>query len=142
MGGTSGGQSTGETGGAGGGAGSQALSFKADIWPVFVKVRQPVFVYRGTGSYESCSAAAPCHGSSPYGAGLSMSDSDTTYGALVDAASTSGLCDGAVRVIPGDPDGSCLVLFYKGRLGEADLQWVDEPEIELMRQWIAQGARP
>jgi hypothetical protein len=29
-----------------------------------------------------------------------------------------------------------------GRLGEADLQWVDEPEIELMRQWIAQGARP
>jgi hypothetical protein len=109
---------------------------------VFVKVRQPTFVYRGTGSYESCAAAAPCHGSSPPGAQLSMSDSDTTYRALIDVDSRSGLCDGALRVIPGDPDGSCLVKFYIGRLGEADLQWVDEAEIELMRQWIAQGARP
>jgi hypothetical protein len=71
-----------------------------------------------------------------------MSDSDTTYSALVDVGSTSSLCNGALRVIPGDPDGSCLVLFYKGRLGEADLKWVDQAEIELMRQWIAQGARP
>jgi len=127
--------------GAGGAASSAALSFETDIWPVFSKARQPPFVYRGTGSYGSCTAAAPCHGSSPFGARLSMIDSDTAYRALIDVASNSSLCGGAVRVIPGDPDRSCLVLFYKGRLGEADLQWVDQAEVELMRQWIAQGAR-
>jgi hypothetical protein len=70
-----------------------------------------------------------------------MSDAETAYRALFEVASTTGLCAGAIRVIPGDPDRSCLVLFYKGRLGEADLKWVDDAEIELVRQWIAQGAR-
>jgi hypothetical protein len=35
-----------------------------------------------------------------------------------------------------------LVLFYQGRLGTDDLGWVDDAEIELMREWIRQGALP
>jgi hypothetical protein len=34
-----------------------------------------------------------------------------------------------------------VVLFYQGRLKD-DLQWVPQTEIELMRRWIADGARP
>ena len=133
--------STGGSPGAGGGAGSAALGFAADIWPVFAQVRQPPFVYRGTGSYQGCTAASPCHGRANPGARLSMTDADAAYRALFQVASTSSLCAGAVRVIPGNPDGSCLVRFYQGRLKD-DLQWVPQSEIELMRRWIAEGARP
>lgn len=133
--------STGGTVGTGGGAGAMALGFAADIWPVFSQVRQPPFVYRGMGSYQGCTAASPCHGSANPGARLSMIDSDAAYRALVQVASTSSLCAGALRVIPGNPDGSCLVRFYQGRLKD-DLQWVPQSEIELMRRWISDGARP
>jgi hypothetical protein len=139
--GTGGRSSTAGTGGAGGGAGSTALSFQADIWPVFDQVRQPAFVYRGTGSYEGCTANGVCHGGATPGARLSMIDSATAYAALFEVASTTSLCGGTIRVAPGDPDRSCLVLFYEGRLRD-DLQWVDQAEIDLVRRWIAEGARP
>jgi pilus assembly protein FimV len=132
------------TGGAAG-TGATALSFAADIWPVFDKTRDPVFVYRGMGSYSGCSTpTSPCHGSANPGARFSMSDASTAYAALLGVSSTSGLCNTAgatTRVIPGDPDRSCLVRFYVGRLKD-DLQWVDQAEIDLVRRWIAEGARP
>jgi hypothetical protein len=132
---------TGGGGGGGGGGGSVALSFRTDIWPVFSQMRQPPFVYRGAGSYSGCTAASPCHGSASPGARLSLRDADTAYAALVNVASTTSLCAGTVRVIPGDPARSCLILFYQGRLKD-DLQWVEQAEIELVRRWIAEGARP
>ena len=130
--------------GTGGGGGAVALSFAADIWPVFKQVRNPPFVYRGMGTYGGCTAATPCHGSANPGARLSMIDSNTAYAALVNVASLTSLCVGrgaTTRVVPGDPDASCLVQFYVGRLKD-DLQWVDEVEIDLVRRWIAEGARP
>ena len=139
--GTGGNSSTAGTGGAGGGAGSAALSFAADIWPVFDQVRQPAFVYRGAGSYAGCTANGVCHGGTNPGARLSMSDRATAYGALFEVASTTTLCAGTIRVVPGDPDRSCLVLFYEGRLRD-DLQWVGQAEIDLVRRWIAEGAHP
>jgi hypothetical protein len=143
-GGAAGASSTGGAMGTGGGAGGTALSFAADIWPVIDQVRNPVFVYRGAGSYEGCTAASPCHGTSPFGARLSMVDSNAAYAAFVNVASITSLCAAAgatVRVVPGDPDRSCLVQFYVGRLKD-DLQWVGQPEIDLVRRWIAEGARP
>ena len=82
-----------------------------------------------------------CHGGPNPGARLAMTAADSTYRALVNVLSTTSLCNGTIRVVPGDPDRSCLVLFYQGRLKD-DLAWVDQAEIELVRRWIAQGARP
>lgn len=119
------------------------LSFAADIWPLWSRERDPVFVYRGMGSYSGCAdETAPCHGAPNPGALLSMADVDTAYAQMMDTPSTSGICEGTQRVAVGDPDQSCLVLFYVGRLGPDDLDWVDEAEIELMREWIRQGALP
>src|SRR5262245_30361718 len=73
-GGAAGVQGTGGTGGTGGVAGAAALSFAADIWPVFSQTRNPPFDYRGLGTYSGCTAAAPCHGSGSPGAGLRMFD--------------------------------------------------------------------
>jgi hypothetical protein len=151
MGGGSGGMA--ESGGAGAGAGSAgatnsagaagtgALSFARDIWPVFDKVRDPVFVYRGMGSYEGCTATGVCHGGEDPGAELYMPDAPTAYDDLLNVPALSNLCGDTVRVIPGNPDESCLILFYVGRLKD-DLQWVDEAEVDLVRRWIAEGAEP
>jgi hypothetical protein len=136
--------STGGSVGTGGSAGTAALSFAADIWPVFDQTRNPPFDYRGQGTYSGCTTAGPCHGSASPGAGLSMIDSSTAYGALVNVASRTSLCataGGTIRVVPGDPDRSCLIQFYVGRLKD-DLKWVDQSEIDLVRRWIAEGARP
>jgi hypothetical protein len=132
------------TGGTGG-SGTAALSFATDIWPVFSQVRNPPFDYRGLGTYAGCTTpTSPCHSAASPGAGLNMRDVDTAYGALVNVASATSLCrsgGGTTRVIPGDPDRSCLILFYQQRLKD-DLQWVDQAEIELVSRWIAEGARP
>jgi hypothetical protein len=131
--------------GTGGGAGTTAaLSFATDIWPVFSQTRNPPFDYRGQGLYSGCTAASPCHGSGPAGASLAMTSSSGAYSALVNVASRTSLCTSAgatMRVIPGNPDGSCLVAFYIGRLKD-DLKWVNQAEIDLVRRWIAEGARP
>jgi hypothetical protein len=117
------------------------LSFETDIWPVFAKVRDPIFVYYDGSTYESCVTTGVCHGGTSPGAGLRMRDHEMAYSMLLDAPSRSGLCNGTIRVVAGDPARSCLILFYETRLRE-ELEWVDAAEIDLMRRWIAQGARP
>lgn len=127
--------------GSGGESGSQPLSFKADIWPVISTVRDPVFVYYDGSTYESCVTVGVCHGGENPGAGLRMPDPETAYGMLFDVPSRSGLCNGTTRVVAGDPDQSCFILFYEGRLRD-ELDWVGTAEIDLMRRWIAEGALP
>jgi len=136
------------TGGAGAGganssagAAGQLLSFEADIWPVFEQIRDPVFVYYDSSTYESCVTAGVCHGGDRPGSGLSFATSDIAYQMLLDQPSSSSLCDGTVRVVPGNPEESCLILFYEGRLRD-ELEWVDTPEIDLAREWVRQGALP
>jgi hypothetical protein len=118
------------------------LSFATDIWPLWSMDRDPVFVYRGAGSYTGCSDEGVCHGGESPGAQLSMVDRETAYAQMIDTTSVSAICGGTQRVAVGDPDNSCLILFYVGRLGKDDLDWVDDAEIELMREWIRQGALP
>lgn len=135
------GPGTGGTSGGGGGSGSQVLGFEADIWPVFDKIREPPWKYYGTGSYDGCTTGGVCHGGSNPGAGLKMTDPGSAYRAFIDVPSVSSLCAGTIRVIAGEPDRSCLVLFYQQRLRD-ELNWVGQAEIDLVRRWIAQGARP
>jgi hypothetical protein len=108
---------------------------------VFAKVRDPIFVYYDGSTYESCVTGGVCHGGTTPGARLSMPDAETAYDQLLDAPSRSGLCNGTIRVVAGSPDRSCLIAFYETRLRE-ELEWVDAAEIDLVRRWIAQGARP
>jgi hypothetical protein len=122
--------------------GAAPLSFANDIWPLWSMERDPVFVYRGMGSYSGCTDSGVCHGGQSAGGQLSMADRETAYQQMIDTPSVSSLCAGTQRVAVGDPDNSCLILFYVGRLGKEDLAWVDDSEIELMREWIRQGALP
>jgi hypothetical protein len=126
---------------AGGGSGSTVLSFQADIWPVYVRLRDPPFVYPGAGSFSSCVDSGLCHSGPTPDAGLEMPDAETAYGMLIDVPSVSRLCAETIRVVPGNPVESCLILFYEGRLRN-ELDWVDTAEIDLMRTWIMQGALP
>jgi len=71
----------------------------------------------------------------------SMSLSLASARMLIGVSSLSSLCEQTIRVVPGDPDQSCLILFYEGRLRD-ELDWVDTAEIDLVRAWITQGALP
>lgn len=120
---------------------SATLSFAEDIFPVFDMTRDPVFVYPGGSTYTGCTDVGVCHAGERPGAMLSMPDAATAYAQLLEQPSLSALCDGTVRVVPGDPDVSCLILFYEGRLRD-ELDWVNDEEIDLVREWIRQGAAP
>jgi hypothetical protein len=137
----SGGGGSGGTGSPGGSGGSQALSFRADIYPMFAMTRDPIFVYPGGSTFESCTTTGVCHGGVRPGAGLQMLDANMAYGQLLNVPSTTELCNGTTRVIAGNPAQSCLILFYEGRLRD-ELDWVDNAEIDLVRRWIAEGALP
>jgi hypothetical protein len=145
---TTGGSSLGGGGTGGGSAGMPAagstartLSFEADIWPVFALIRDPIFEYYDGSTYESCVTAGVCHGGTSPGAGLRMPDPSTAYEQLLNVPSRTSLCDDTLRVVPGDPDQSCLILFYLQRL-QTELEWVNDAEIDLVREWITQGAAP
>ena len=100
-------------------------SFAADI--------QEIFDRRG------CSSSA-CHGSAQQ-AGVDLR-SGAAYDALVGVTAST---ESIVRVIPGDPDGSYLVMRVEGRqnvgsrmpLGGAPLDAID---LTNLRNWIANGA--
>jgi len=74
----------------------------------------------------------------------------TSFGELVNVEpfNVAALEDGLVRVAPGDPDGSFLVIKLEGppleygsrmpMLGDA----LTPTQIQLVRDWIAQGAEP
>jgi hypothetical protein len=129
------------TGALAGAGGSEPLSFEADIYPMFAALRDPVFVYHDGTKYESCVTTGVCHGGQNPGAGLRMPDAKTAYGMLLDQPSASDLCAGTIRVVARNPDESCLILFYEGRLRD-DLDWVSDTEIDRVRRWIDDGALP
>jgi hypothetical protein len=148
--GASGGAGAGGTGGAGtggagagGGAGtsSEPLSFEVDIWPMFDVIRDPPFVYYNGSIFEGCTTNGVCHGGENPGADLYMPDVDAAYDALLNVPSVTTLCNDTLRVVPGDPEQSCLILFYRQRLRD-ELEWVDDTEIGLVHRWIEEGALP
>lgn len=86
-----------------------------------------------------------CHSGAGAAAGLDLS-AGSAHAALVNVASTDKA--GAVRVIPGDPDGSYLVQKLRGDAGIVGLRmprngppFLSDDQINLVRQWIQQGAQ-
>ena len=102
-------------------------SFLADVAPILAE----------------CTA---CHGGfSP--AGLLSLESSKSYGGLVNAPEVTGTCTGLLRVKPGDPDDSALLLRMVGetcglRMPPNDRTYFDQlpQEVALVRTWILNGA--
>ena len=102
--------------------------------PSFATVIQEVFNRRGC-------ASGSCHGSTQ-AAGLSLTSS-TSYANLVNVTATQSA---AARVIPGDANGSYLIVKVEGRqtvgarmpFGGAVLDNID---LTNLKNWINQGAK-
>jgi hypothetical protein len=115
-----------------GGNGGSPRVIVAD--PSFATVIQEIFNRRGC-------ASGSCHGSAQ-AAGLNLS-SGSSYANLVNVAATQSA---AARVIPGDADGSYLIVKVEGRqtvgqrmpLGGSALDNID---LTNLKNWISQGAK-
>jgi hypothetical protein len=102
--------------------------------PSFSATIQEVFDRRG------CTQSA-CHGLAEQ-AGLDLRRG-TSYGDLVNVIATS---EPIVRVIPGNADGSYLVIKLEGRQRVGDrmpqgLAPLDSTDLTNVKNWIAQGAK-
>ena len=101
--------------------------------PSFAATVQEIFDRR------SCTSAS-CHGTAQM-AGLDLR-SGASYGELVSVLATS---EPILRVAPGDPDGSYLVMKLEGRQSVGDRMpqtgaVLDSIDLTNIRNWIAQGA--
>ena len=71
---------------------------------------------------------------------------ETSAENLINQPATSDACDGRIRVVPGDPDGSMVLSKITGDNLCGPLMPLDgdmpAEEIELVRKWIADGALP
>ncbi len=119
----------------------------ADAGPSWLAIYDDVFVRAG------CNGPGLCHGGT---AGMfQMLDPASTYAALVNAPAagmTPGMtgmaCQdaGLVRVVPGAPEESLLMMKLDGTHGCGDAMppvggLLTEEERELVRDWIMQGAQ-
>lgn len=92
---------------------------------------------------EGCTSGY-CHGSG--GGYLVLTDRETSYRNLVGANVFNGGCGVALRVLPGDPEGSLLwrkiapdVEVCEGKMPRGTLG-ISEDRANLVRQWILAGA--
>jgi len=88
---------------------------------------------------RSCTSSS-CHGTAQM-AGLDLR-SGPSYASLVSVRATS---EPILRVIPGDPDGSYLVIKLEGRQSVGDRMPqtgspLDTVDLTNIRNWISQGA--
>lgn len=90
---------------------------------------------------------AGCHGTVATQEGLKLTDAATSYASLVNVASME--CGALLRVAPGDPDHSYLVVKLLGSNGAPCFVGTKMPkgatpltleEIQAFRDWIANGA--
>jgi len=101
--------------------------------PSFSTTIQEIFNRR------SCTSSS-CHGTAQM-AGLDLR-SGASFGSLVSVRATS---EPVLRVIPGDPNGSYLVIKLEGRQSKGDRMPqtgapLDTTDLTNVRNWIAQGA--
>lgn len=109
---------------------STDISFVAEVLPVF---------------QQACTS---CHQDAvPVGANLLSLEADKAYAQLVNVPARS-ICAPELRVAPGDPDASVLVLKMAGstcgdRMPPAAPTYFDQhpDQLETIRSWIDQGAQ-
>jgi hypothetical protein len=113
--------------------GSSTDNRVVQVNPSYSATIQEIFIRRG------CTASA-CHGTARQ-AGLDLT-TGASYANLVNVRATS---EPLVRVIPGDPNGSYLVIKLEGRqsVGSRMPQTgapLDSIDLTNIRNWISQGA--
>src|SRR5687767_4561281 len=114
------------------------ISFARDIRPIMLRTRDEA---NAKGGGRGC---FPCHdGNAPSHTGTSLSGLDmATLGELRKGGGSSG----SRIVVPGNPEESAIVKALRGQYGYAAQMpkggpsWTED-EIQLMSDWIAQGAK-
>jgi hypothetical protein len=113
-----------------------------DLEPTFTSIQRDIFNTTDSAQRPACTT---CHVSNnpTVAAGLNLTGTGA-YTALVNAPSSRN--PGAIRVVPGDPDGSYLVQKIEGApgiVGERMPQrgpFLTPGQIAIIRRWIEQGA--
>ena len=113
-----------------------------DLEPTFASIQRDVFEAADSSGRKNCTACHSSIGRTPSG-GMSL-DHDVAYDSIVRVASSRKT--GAVRIIPGDPDGSYLVQKVEGASGIVGVRmpfggpYLSDGQILILRRWIQLGA--
>jgi hypothetical protein len=110
--------------------------------PTFSSIQRDIFNTTDTAARQACTN---CHnsGNVAIAGGLNLTGAGA-YNALVNAPSTGK--SGAIRVIPGNPDGSYLIQKLEGASGIVGDRmpqtgpFLAPGQIAIIREWIERGA--
>jgi len=115
-----------------------------NLQPTFASIQREIFSAADSSGRAACTQ---CHnpGNRNSAAGMSLAEG-TAYSELVGVPSSRKA--GAVRVIPGDPNGSYLIHKLEGRsdivgqrMPRTGGPYLTEGQIRIIRRWIELGAR-
>jgi hypothetical protein len=113
-----------------------------NLEPTFASIQSDIFATTDSANRRRCRDCHTSIGRAPAG-GLSL-DPEVAYSQLVNVPSVRK--PGAIRVIPGDPDGSYLVQKLEGAadiLGARmplNSMFLTDGQVKIVRRWIAIGA--
>jgi hypothetical protein len=114
-----------------------------NLEPTLSSIQREIFNVTDASGRTACTQCHTSNGRTPAG-GMSLTDG-ASYAALVGAASSGK--PGAIRVIPGDPDGSYLVHKLEGapdivgvRMPRGSGPYLTDGQMLVIRRWIALGA--
>jgi hypothetical protein len=112
-----------------------------DLQPTFSSIQREIFNTTDSSGRQAC---ITCHVTGGPAGFLPLTEG-VSYGNLVNRTSTAK--PGAVRVIPGDPDGSYLVQKLDGtpgivgqRMPRTGGPYLTEGQVRIIRRWIELGA--
>lgn len=113
-----------------------------NLEPNFSSIQRDILSAADTAGRPACTSCHNAQGAA-FSGGLNLTGA-TAYNALVNAPSTGKA--GAVRVIPGDPDGSYLIQKIEGAPGIVGDRmprfgpFLTSGQIAIIRRWIELGA--
>ena len=114
-----------------------------DLQPTFTSIQRDIFNTTDSAARAACTT---CHnaGNVAVAGGLNLTGAGA-YAALVNTASSGK--PGAIRVVPGNPDGSYLVQKLEGasgivgdRMPQSGPPYLTPGQIAIIRRWIQEGA--
>jgi hypothetical protein len=113
-----------------------------NLEPTFTSIQRDIFDAPDSSGRKNCTACHSSIGRTPAG-GMSL-DHAVAYDSIVNVASNRK--PGAVRIVPGDADGSYLVQKVEGASGIVGVRmpqggpYLSDGQILILRRWIQLGA--